>query len=149
MRSKSAERPAATALASEEHVAGDVEGGCDSKGLIDGFDPGGTRIVGPLEVHRPTFELDLSFVGDHGPGDAFDERRLAGAVVTDDPEHLTGIELEVGADKRGHPPEALDQTTRHQDRYPLIATRAHLPTLRIHWSNVTATRINAPIAKFW
>ena len=70
------------------------------------------------------------------------------------PSTSPGIQLEVGSAERDHPPEALDEPAREQDRLSLVGCDArrlgaHTPTLRIHWSMATAIRISAPIAKFW
>ena len=54
-------------------------------------------------------EQDLARVGDVGPGEALDERRLAGAVVADDREDLAGVEVDVDAVEADDPAEGDDQ----------------------------------------
>ena len=67
------------------------------------------------------------------------------------PEHLAGIELEIGAVERRDAPELLDESDRLEGRRPVLVRRhvAHRPTFRIQVSSATATMIRAPIAKFW
>ena len=50
------------------------------------------------------------------PAEALDERRLAGAVVADDAQHLARVELEVGVVERDDASVRLDQADGLQDR---------------------------------
>ena len=57
-------------------------------------------------------------------------------------------QVEIGMCQRRDPAEAFDQPAggEHWLRGSL---RRHPPTLLIHWSSATATRMRAPMAKFW
>ena len=58
-------------------------------------------------VHGLAVEEDLTRVVAVDPGDALDERRLAGAVVADERHDLTRAHLEVDVGQRLHRPERL------------------------------------------
>ena len=115
-------------LAAQEHVGGDIQGGTDRQVLVHRLDARGASIDGTAEVHHLAVEQDVPSVRDHGSRQALDERRLAGAVVTDDPQDLARVELEVGMVERHHPAIGLDQSARFQDRPRLV----HAETLRTH-----------------
>src|SRR5205807_5171160 len=96
-----------------------------------------------------------------------DQRRLAGAVIADDSQHLAGIEHEVDIGQTDHAPERLDEAARlehvRRARAGPVARRCarrfvpsvarglacwlgHPFTLRIHWSSATAAITRIPSA---
>ena len=119
-------------------------------------------VLRTLELDRLTVEVDLPGVLLVGAGEALDQRGLAGAVVTDDRQHLAPVEVEVDAVEADDAAEGDDQVTRRQDRLGLVHRvlgvgdvvdgqgqllhGAHAFTFRIHWSTETATMTRTPIA---
>src|SRR6202021_1616677 len=80
-------------------------------------------------------------VGNDRAAQGLDQRRLAGAVVSDDRQDFARIKVEVGVVERGDAAVTLDEGASHEGRFD-----AHFDTLRIHWSSATATMIRTPIA---
>ena len=158
-----AERSLATLLAGEVEVARDVERRDDRQLLVDGLDAGLAGVLRLLEVHRLPVHRDLAGVGDVRAGEALDEGRLAGAVVTDDREDLTGVEVEVDPVEADDAAEGDDELAGRQDRVLAVDvflaggdapvgdvagwTRAHAFTFLIHWSTATATMTRMPVAR--
>ena len=77
------------ALAVEEEVGGDVEGVDEREVLVDRLDPQPvSRACGEsMATVCPSMAIS-PLSGLMMPGEALDERRLAGAVVADEPEHV-------------------------------------------------------------
>ena len=76
---------------------------------------------------------DLPLVRDQGPRKRLDQRRLAGAVVADDGQDLSGVELEIGAIQGRDVAVALDQATGLDDGRRLVCgdrRRSLLPSPR-------------------
>ena len=72
--------------------------GDDGQRLVDGLDAGRPGVLRAFwNVHRLAVQQDLPASGHERPGQALDQRRLAGAVVADDREHLAGEQVEVDA----------------------------------------------------
>ena len=82
-------------LAPEEHVLDHVEVVGQREVLVDHLDPEAGGVLRPRDVHGLAVEQDLSAVDVVDPGDALDQRRLAGAVVADEGHHLAGVHVEV------------------------------------------------------
>jgi hypothetical protein len=61
-------------------------------------------------------EEDLAGVDRVDPRDALDQRRLAGAVVTDERHDLAGADLEVDVIERLHRPEGLRDAAQLEGR---------------------------------
>ncbi len=74
------------------------------------------RPSGPWMRHRLAVEEDLAVVVAVDPGDALDQRRLAGAVVADERHHLAGSHLEVDVGERLDGAEALRQVADLEQR---------------------------------
>ena len=104
--------PGQALLATEEQVARDVERGRDGEVLVDRLDAGTARVLRALEPTALAVEEDLAVVGDVGAREALDERRLAGAVVADDRQHLAGVQLEVDAVEADDGPNVLTRPLR-------------------------------------
>ena len=75
-------------LALEEHVVGDGEARDQGEILVDGVDAERPRVVDRAQLHLLAVDEDLAAVGLLEAGEDLDQRRLAGAVVADQPEHL-------------------------------------------------------------
>ncbi len=84
-------------LAADEQVLRDGELTEEVRLLVDGRDPGvqGGRRAARGEL--APVDDDRALVGGLRAGDDLDQRRLAGAVLTDDRVHLAGLQLEVDA----------------------------------------------------
>ena len=162
IRSTEPERALATLLAGEVEVARDVERGDDGQLLVDRLDAGLAGVLRLLEVDRLPVQRDLAGVGDVGPGQALDQRRLAGTVVTDDRQHLAGVEVEVDPVEADDAAEGDDELAGREDRLlgvdvllacgdaavgDLERAGAHAFTFLIHWSMATATMTRMPVAR--
>ena len=94
---------AAARLAAEEEIAGDVDRVAERQVLIDHLDPRRAR-VGRRGEERPALP-SISIVPASGitaPDRTLLKRRLAGAIVADQPEHLARLQ------RQGHVVERLD-----------------------------------------
>ena len=96
-------------LAPEEHVLDRVEVRGQREVLVHDLDADGRRLVRGGEVHRLALEEDLALVDVQVAGERLDQRRLAGTVVADQGDDLTGVDVEVGLVQGLHPPEAAAQ----------------------------------------
>jgi hypothetical protein len=97
-------------LPPEVHVLDDVEVVAESEILVHNLDPELGRIFRAVDRHRRALEEDLAVVDRVDPGDALDQRRLPGAVVTDERHDLPVANLEVDAVQRLNRPEVLGDT---------------------------------------
>ena len=136
-------------LPAQEQVRADVERRADRQRLVDRLDAGGHGVGRRAKVDRFSVDPDLAAVGDDGPAEALDERRLAGAVVADDAQHLARVELEVGVVESDDASVRLAQADGLEDGGGdrLGHDGGHALTLRIHWSTVTATMTRTPMVK--
>ena len=82
-------------LAAEEEVGDDVEVVAEREVLVDGRDPERGRVLGLGDRDLLAAEADRAGVGGVDAGDRLDHRRLAGAVVADEADHLAGVDGEV------------------------------------------------------
>ncbi len=90
-------------LPAEEHVLDDVEVVAQGEVLVDDLDAEGGGVAGAGDVAGPAGDGDLAAVDGVDAGDAFDQRRLAGAVVADEGADLAGVdgEIDLGEDLDG------------------------------------------------
>ena len=95
---------------------GDVERRRDGEVLIDGLDAGSPRVAWRVEVRALAVEEDLALVGLQRPRERFDQCGLAGAVVADNREDLSRVQLEIGSIQRDDVSVALDDSARFKDR---------------------------------
>ena len=115
MRNTEPRKPGQPLLAAEVEVARDVERGGDGEVLVDRLDAGLAGVLRVLELDRLAVDEDLAGIGHVRPREALDERRLAGAVVADDGEHLAGVQLEVDAGEADDVPERLTRPLACED----------------------------------
>ncbi len=101
------QRPRVVLLVAEEQVPGHVEVVGEREVLVDGRDPEVRRVLRALDVRGLAEEPELARVGQVHARDGLDERRLAGAVVADQGDHLAGVDVEVHVGERLHGAEAL------------------------------------------
>ena len=94
-------------LAVQEHVVVDGHARHEGEVLEDGVDPERASVRHGLELHLLAEDEDLAGVGLVKAGQDLDQRRLAGAVVADQPEHLARSEVERDVLERCHHTEAL------------------------------------------
>src|SRR5262249_48738868 len=119
-------------LAAEVHVLDDVEVVAESKILVDDLDPEPGSVLRAVDVHLLPFEQDLAAVSGVSPSDAFDERRLAGAIVAYERHHLTGPHLEVDVVERLDRPEGLGDSLQ-LEKWWCVAHRWLLLGGRARW----------------
>ena len=112
-------------LAPEENVCRGRQIVGEREILVDDLDAYGARVNGAVEMHRFTLEADLSVVWRKVAGDDLDERRLAGAVVTHQADHLAWEYLNVHVMQRADCAEVLADTRQFQDRLPGRSHRYH------------------------
>ena len=108
-------------LAAEEDVGrgGEIVGEC--KILIDDLDPDGAGVDGPMEMHRVAVETHVAMARREIAGDDLHQRRLAGAVVAHQADHLAGRDLQVDAMQRADRAEFLADPRQLQNRLPAAA----------------------------
>ena len=75
--------------------------------LVDGVDPERPRVVDGAERHLLAVDEDPAPVGPQEAGQDLDQRRLAGAVVADEAEHLALGQVHRDVDERRDRAEAL------------------------------------------
>ena len=119
-------------LAPEVHVLDDVEVVAEREILVDDLDPELRRVLRPADRDPLAVEPGLALVDRVDPGDALDQRRLAGAVVADERHHLARAHLEVDVGERVDRAEAL------ADRR---APRASASPRRWAWVSVSAVAV--------
>ena len=94
-------------LAAEVHVLDDVEVVAEGEILVHDLDPELCRVLRAGDRDLLSLEVDVALVDRVDPGDALDQRRLAGAVVADERHDLARPHLEVDVLERVHRAEAL------------------------------------------
>ncbi len=92
--------PALLELAAEEHVVGRGQVVGDGEVLVDHLDPDVARVDRAVEVHDIALHLDRAGALREVAGDDLDQRRLAGAVVAHEADHLACADFEVDAAQR-------------------------------------------------
>jgi hypothetical protein len=105
-----AEWPAAEDLAVEVEVGPHAQRLDQAQVLEDRLDADSTSVVGVVDGGLVAVHLDHARVGSDQTGDALDQRALAGAVVTEQPEDLASAHEERHVVERPHWAEALGQT---------------------------------------
>ena len=81
-------------LAAEEDVGPDVEVVGEREVLVDRLDPDAARVHRAGELNLFAVEDDLAVFRRVNTGDAFDQRRLARAVVAEQTHHLAARDVE-------------------------------------------------------
>ena len=94
-------------LAAEVHVLDDVEVVAEREVLVDDLDPEPRRVLRAVDRDLLAVEVHVAVVDRVDPGDALDQRRLAGAVVADERHHLARADVEVDVGQRLDRAEAL------------------------------------------
>ena len=94
----------------------DVEVVAEREILVDDLDPEGVRLLRLRHVHGRPLEPVLTGVEGVDPGDALDERALAGTVVTDEGRDLTGVDREVDVLQDVDRTEALVHAAELEER---------------------------------
>src|SRR5262249_24428976 len=87
-------------LASEEEVAPEAELVDQREVMVDALDAEAARLGGRPQPHILAEEANPSRGRRVIAGDDLDERRLAGAVVADEADHLTGVDGAIDAPER-------------------------------------------------
>ena len=112
MVSSSSRIPVLMLLAAEEHVLDDVEVVAQREVLVDDLDAERRGVLGAVDRDRLALEEELPGVGAVDAGDRLDQRRLAGAVVTDEGGDLARVDLEVDVVQHLDGAEALVDSTQ-------------------------------------
>jgi len=73
----------------------DVDRVAQRQVLIDHLDMVPAGVGRAVEPHRGAVDLDRAGIRDHGAGQHLAQRRLAGAVVADQPQHLAAAQGQV------------------------------------------------------
>ena len=135
-----AKEPGLAEFATEVQVRGDVQRRRHSERLKDRLHPVLACLMSAPEGHLLAGDPHLAFVGQVRPGEALDQRGLTSAVVSDDGEHFTGVEVEVSMVEADDASEPLDEVTSFDDGL------THAFTFLIHWSTPTARMTRRPMA---
>ncbi len=101
------QRPGPVRLASEEDVAGNVERVDDLELLVDDADAEAGGIGRAVHHDRRTVDGDVARVRPMDPGQDLHQRRLAGAILPDEPDDLSGGDVEVDAIESDHAGKSL------------------------------------------
>jgi hypothetical protein len=109
-------------LAPEEDVRGCCQVVAERQILVDDLDPLGASIHRLVEMARAAIEADLALGRREVAGDDLDERRLAGAVVAHEAQHLAGLEVDVHALQRLDRPEMLGDAAQLEDGHAVPQT---------------------------
>ena len=121
--------PQARVLALQEHVVEHGQPGHESEVLVDGVDAERARVDDRFQVHRVAEQRDLARVGPVVAREDLDERRLAGAVVADQPEHLALAQVQAHVAQRGDRAEALGEVL---DAEHVVGCAVGLDSGRLH-----------------
>src|SRR6266699_1257582 len=96
----------AHSLATQEDVCTGVKVFAQRQVLVDGFYPAPSRFQRCGERYCFTVQKNVAAVGFIGTGDHFDERRLAGTVVSEKPYHFAGVNVQADVIYRDQAAEA-------------------------------------------
>src|SRR5262249_15488973 len=107
-------------LASQVEVGDHVQVVAERQVLVDGGDPQLGHVAWPGDVRGPALEAELAAIGEVDARDYFDQRRFAGAIVSDQRHDLAGVDLEIDLGERLHGAEALADTPQLQQQCPTI-----------------------------
>ena len=94
-------------MVAEDDVLGDRERRDEPEVLVDHADPGVEGVARGVEANRLAVQLDVALVLPIEPGEDVRERRLPGAVLTEEGVHLSRRRLEAHAVVGEHAGEAL------------------------------------------
>jgi hypothetical protein len=100
--------------------------------LVDGLDAQGARVGRRADRDRNPVHLDYAAVQPVHAVQALDERRLAGAVVAQQREHLATAHVEVDVLERRDDAEALAGSAHRQHRLALGGARGGCCDRRAH-----------------
>ena len=91
----------------------------------------------------PAAEGDRAGIGAVDAGDGLHQRRLAGAIVADQPDHFAGLDGEIDAVQHVDRAEALPDAGKREQAHTRLSLRIW------YWSMKTASISTAPIAICW
>src|SRR5204863_2145361 len=111
--------------------------------LVDHLDAEAAALAGIKGEDVLAVELDRASVGAVDAGDGLHQRRLASAIVADQPDHLAGRNGQIDAVQHVDRAEALADAAKRKQGH----TRDSLRTW--YWSMKTARISTAPIAICW
>jgi hypothetical protein len=128
-------------FAPEKHVLDDVEVVGEREVLVDDLDSELGGILRPVDRDRLAVEEDLTVVDRVDPGDAFDQRGLAGAVVADERHHLAFANLEVDRLQCLHGSEALGDPTEFEGRRGCRVHRGGFTTVGVLQASTPTVKV--------
>jgi hypothetical protein len=102
-------------LAVQEDVVEDAQLVHQGEVLVDGVDAVRARLADGVQLDRLAVDVDRPGVRLVVAGQDLDQRRLAGAVVAEQAEHLALLEMQVDVAQRGDRAEALGDALDAQD----------------------------------
>ena len=112
--STSSRTPALADLAAEEEVADDVDVVAQREVLVDGRDAQVLGVVRPVDLDGLALPLDDALIDGVHAGDRLDQRGLSGAVVADQGDHFTGVDLQLDVGERLDGTEPLGDPAQRQ-----------------------------------
>ena len=116
----------------EEHVVRNGQFGDQVEFLVDHGDAVPRGVLGRVDVHRLAEDLDAALVVGVHAGQDVAQRRLAGAVLAEQRDDLTGVHGEVDAVQGAHAGEGLaDLAHGQQDRSPGRASPSRCASLSV------------------
>ncbi len=104
-------------LTPDEEVRDRIEVVVQGEILVDGLDAVALRVAGVANADPVPGDVDRSIVHLVGAGKNLDERRLAGAVVADDADHLPGLDRDRDALDRVDTAERLVDVSHLDERW--------------------------------
>ncbi len=110
------QRPSPVRLASEKDVRGGVEGVDQLELLMDHADAEPAGVGGSVHHHRRAVDGDLAGVRPMDAAEDLHQRRLARAVLADQPDDLAGSHVEVHSIERDHAGKSLGDSRHLQQR---------------------------------
>src|SRR5438105_3661826 len=134
----------------EEEVLHHVQRVDERQVLVHGLDPARPRPLGRQVGLDLAVDADLAGVGPEHPRQALHERRLPGAVVSDEPQYLARIERDLDVRQRLHCAVRLRDAACVEHRAPtalLRRLRAHRTARRAafaSWSTAIAAMMITP-----
>ena len=122
---RAVEHAAARELAPKKQIGGDVEARHEVELLEDGGDARGLRGARIVEADGPPLQKHLARIGSEDAGEDVHERRLAGAVLTEQRMNLAALEVEIDAAQSLHAAEMLGDAAHDEQRRRRFDRPAH------------------------
>jgi hypothetical protein len=137
VRVKDLDRPeAAKGFPAQEDIGGRGQVVAQREVLIDDLDPALPRLDRFVEVDRPVLQDDVAGGRREVAGNDLDQRRLAGAVIAHQSQHLARIEVKIDIGQGANRAKVLRDLAKGEDRQ---ASVSELCTA-IYWGAIGSPR---------